>query len=335
MIPIITNINDNPGTTADDAANLPPAYIYACVGFTVDVRGPGFTTGDVTWSVLDSNNTPVVGAVANGQNTIQALIYFPSSTAPGDYTIKACLTADPTDCTTSAITVLPAPPITITTPNQPYIGGRTQFNTTMPFPITWSPAEVDSDGLATWSTAGFKNVTYTLADSNCSVSTTYQVYSDISVAQYTAGNCIYINSGQNLALTVTGGTGNYQFSITGQNTVTNTGVIQAGLYAGEYTVSVIDKVAGIIKHIPVCIGSQTQFCIAVEEAVCTQDIVDPCCEVTVDCGETVTLKVPTFHMRVNGVQEEIKYHDAGSGITGEAGYLKSGGTITNASANDI
>lgn len=339
-LPIITNTIDVPGSTVDDAQNLAPSFMYPCVGFDVDVRGPGFTTGNVTWTVYegpDDTGSVVTGVVVSGQNTVQAHLFFDETVDTGlEYTIKACLTSAPTDCSLHTLTLLPLPAITLGTPNQPYVGGNTQFLTAFPFPVVWAPGEVDTDsGLATWATSGVKTVTYNPVDGDCQVTFEYLVYPAIVVDEFDEGNCVYVNSGQTLALTVSGGSGSYDFSITGQNTVSKTGIIQAGLYAGEYTLNIVDLVAGIIVSIPVCIGSQTQFCIAVDETVCEEDISDPCCEINVDCGETVALKIPTFHLRVNGVQKEIIYSSYSGGTVGEAGYLKSGSGLTDAVANTI
>lgn len=335
-LPIITNTSDITTTTADDATNLPPSTIYPCVGFTVDVRGPGFTTADITWTVFDSNDDPVPTSIVSGQNTIQATLVFDEDAVPGDYTILATETATPANRSTHAITLLAYPPITVGTPNQPYVGGQTQFNTAYPFPVVWAPAQVNSStGLATWTTAGLKTVTAQAATGECISTFEYVVYADVAIEEYEEGSCIYVNSGQSLALTVTGGSGTYSFSITGQNSITGSGVIQAGMYAGEYSVTIIDNIAGIIKIIPLCIGSQTQFCVDVEASECVEDIADPCCEITVDCGETVTLKVPTFHLRVNGIKEEIRYSQYGAGTVGDNGYFKSGSTLTDAQANRI
>lgn len=335
-LPIITKTTDNPATTIDDVANLPSSSAYQCTTFILDVKGPGFTTGDVTWAVTDSNDDPVTGVISAGQNTIQATFEFPTSKAPGEYTIKACLTSAPTDCSTHTFTLLELPPITVGTPNQAHVGGHTQFNTAYPFAVTWSPAEVGSTGLATWATSGVKTVTYTPTGHSCPITLEYLVYSDVAVAEYDDVNCIYLNSGDSTTLTVTGGSGQYIFSITGQNSISPTGVIQAGIYAGEYTVTILDNDAGVIKTIPICVGSQSQFCVEAEAKTCATETASSCCELSVECGESVLLKVPTFHMRVNGVQEEIKYTGYGAGSVGEAGYLRSGSTgFTNAEANVI
>lgn len=335
MLPPITTTNDNPATTADDNLNLPPSSIYQCVGFSLDVRGPGFLTGDVTWSVLNSANVVVSGVVVSGQNSVQAQFNFDDSLPVGNYTIRAASTATPANVSTHTIQVIALPPITIGTPNQPTVGGQTQFNTSFPFPITWTPAEVNASGLATWTTAGTKLVTYTTNTTGCPITLSYLVYPAIQVEEYDGNTCLYLNSGQSLALTVTGGSGAYTFSITGQNNITAQGVIEAGLYAGEYTLSIVDKSAGLIKTISVCVGSQTQFCVEVESSSCVEDLTEPCCEVTVDCGESILLKVPTFHLRINGDKQEVRYTNYGIGTIGEAGYLKSGSAITTATGNEI
>lgn len=338
MLPPITNILDDPSITTDDATNLPPSSIYQCVGVTVDVRGPSFLTGDVTWSVLDSSNTPVSSGVTfTGQNTVEATITLDNTVTPGNYTIKAVETATPSNVSLHSFTLLELPAVTTTT-SQAYVGGHTQFTTIYSGSKTWATApEVNaSTGLATWTSAGTKTVSYTPTGGSCSKSVSYIVYNDISVAEYDNINCLYIGSGDTLQLTVTGGSGSHSFSINGQNTVSSGGLITAGIYAGNYIVSVIDNVAGIVKSIPVCVGTQSQFCTAIEAKECsTEGDVDPCCELSVECGETITLRVPSFHMRVNGVQEEILYSSSGLGVTGIGGYLKSGSAVTDAAANII
>lgn len=335
-LPQITKTTDIAGSTLDDAAHLPSSEVYQCQEFIVDVRGPGFTSGDVTWSVLDSSNVAVSGAVTAGQNTVQATILIPTTEDPGDYTIKAALTSTPTDFSTFPIRLLGLPPITLGSPSQAHVGGQTQFETAYPFAVDWLPAEVNaSSGLATWTTTGIKNISYTPAGESCPITLEYLVYSDVTVTEYNGTDPIFLNSGDTLALTVSGGSGAYTYSISGQNSVSSTGVIEAGLYAGEYTVTVVDNAAGVILNIPVFVGSQTQFCVAVDVKPCDVAAVNPCCEINVDCGESLTLKIPTFHMRVNGQQQEIQYTSFGSGTIGDAGYLKSGGTVTDAAANKV
>lgn len=336
-LPQITKTTDIAGTTVDDAANLPSSSVYQCQEFIVDVRGPGFTAGDVTWSVLDSANAAVSGAIVAGNNTIQATIMVPATEDPGEYTIKAALTSNMTDFSTFTFNLLALPAITVGTPNQAYVGGQTQFETSYPFAVDWLPAEVNaSSGLATWASAGLKTVSYTPAGESCPVTRDYIVYPAVAVAEYNGTDPLYINSGDSLALTVSGGSGVYSYSINGQNSINNSGVIQAGLYAGEYTLTVVDNNAGVIQQIPVFIGSQSQFCVQVEPTVCDVVGANPCCEISLDCGESVTLKVPTFKMRVNGAEQEIRYVSAGGGTTGDAAYLKSAGSgITNAKANNI
>lgn len=335
MLPPITNTVDNPNITTDDAANLPPSSIYQCVGVTVDARGPTFPSGDITWSILDQFNVPVVaGVVFTGQNTVQVTFSMNDTVPAGNYTLRATETATPTNFSDHAFTLVALPPITITT-NQPYVGGNTQFNTAFPFPVTWDPAEVDNNtGLATWTTAGVKTVSYNPTSVVCSKTLSYIVYAAIDVAEYDGVNCVYINSGDTLALTVTGGSGIYTYSITGQNSISSSGVITAGIYAGSYTVSITDATANIIFNVPICIGSQSQFCTAIAETVCT-DVSDPCCELSVNCGESISLSVPSFHLRINGVQEEVSYTSYGAGTTGTGGYLKSGSTITSAAGNAV
>lgn len=336
MLPPITNTADNPNITTDDAANLPPSSIYQCVGVTVDAIGPTFLSGDITWSILDNTNTPVVSGVSfTGQNTATVTFSLNDTVAPGNYTLKAVETATPTNFSTHAFTLVALPEITIGA-NQPYVGGQTQFNTAFPFTVNWNPAEVDNDtGLATWLTAGVKTIEYVPATVACSETLSYTVYEYIDVAEYDGINCVYINSGETLALTVTGGSGTYTYAITGQNSISSTGVITAGIYAGSYTVSIVDSAANIIFIVPICIGTQSQFCTATAETVCTDDLTDPCCELSVNCGESVTLSVPSFHLRINGVQEEVVYTSFGVGTTGPGGYLRSSSTATSASGNAV
>lgn len=337
MLPPITNTIDDPNVTTDDAANLPPSSIYQCVGVAVDVRGAGYTTTDITWSVLTSGNVPVVsGVTITGQNTIQATIALDDTVAPGNYKFKAVETATPANVSEHSFTLLALPPVTVSAPNQPHVGGTTQFVTSFPFPLAWSPAEVNaSTGLATWATAGVKTVTYTPTSSACTESISFTVYDLIEVAEYDEVNCVYLNSGDSIPLTVTGGSGTYVFSITGQNTITDIGVVTAGMYAGEYVVTIVDDTAGIVKNIPICIGTQSQFCVTMESSSCEQELADSCCELSLDCGESVTLKIPSFHMRINGREEEVAYTAFGSGTVGASGYLKAGATVTDAKANMV
>lgn len=336
ILPPITNTVDNPTITTDDAANTLPTSIYQCVGVAADVKGPGFLTGDVTWSILDSLNNPVIsGVTITGQNTEACTFFLDDTVPPGNYTLLAEETADPSNQSTHSFTLVALPPVVVGT-NQPYVGGHTQFNTTFPFPVTWAPAEVNATtGLATWTTPGIKTVSYTPVFSSCVKSMSFTVYPEITVAEYNGSDCVYVSSGDSLALTVTGGSGTYIFSITGQNMISDAGVITAGLYAGNYIVSITDPVANLIFTVPVCIGNQSQFCTAVSETVCTDEQVDSCCELSVNCGETVSLSIPSFHMRVNGMREEIAYSNYSLGTVGAGGYLKSGASTTDASANTV
>lgn len=336
MLPPITNTVDDPNITTDDAANLPPTSIYQCVGVAVDVEGPSFPSGDVTWSVLNSLNVAVVsGVTITGQNTESIVFSLDDTVAPGNYTLRAVETATPANVSTHAFTLLALPPITITT-NQPYVGGQTQFNTTFPFGIEWGPAEVNiATGLATWATAGTKTVSYTPDTISCPVELSYVVYEYIDVAEYDGVNCVYINSGDTLQLTVTGGSGNYSYVISGQNIIDNDGLITAGIYAGEYTVSVIDETANIIFNFPICIGTQSQFCAAIEAVECADTQAEPCCELLVNCGETINLSIPSFHLRVNGKQEEVLYSASSGGTTDVGGYLRSGSSVADAKGNVV
>ena len=336
MLPPITNTSDNPLVTTDDAANLPPSSIYQCVGVSVDAIGPTFTSGDITWSILDNTNTPVVSGVTfTGQNTATVNFSLNDTVPPGNYTLKAVETATPANFSTHSFTLLALPPITIGA-NQPYVGGQTQFNTAFPFPVNWNPAEVDNDtGLATWTTAGVKTIEYVPTTVACSETLSYTVYDVVEVAEYDELNCVYINSGESLALTVTGGSGTYTYAISGQNTISAAGVITAGIYAGSYVVTITDTTANYIKSVPICIGSQSQFCTAVVDTTCATTEVDPCCELSINCGESIPLSVPSFHLRINGMQEEVSYSSYGSGTTGPSGYLRSTSAAVYAAGNNI
>lgn len=338
MLPPITNTSDNPSITTDDAANLPPSSIYQCVGVSVDAKGPTFPSGDITWSILDNTNTPVVsGVTITGQNTAEINFSLDDTVPPGNYTLKAVETATPANVSTHSFTLLALPPITVGS-SQPYVGGNTQFNTAFPFPVNWNPAEVDNDtGLATWTTAGVKTIEYVPTTVACSQTLSYTVYEVITVEEYDEVNCVYINSGETLALTVTGGSGTYTYAISGQNSINSSGLITAGIYAGSYVVTITDTAANIIKSIPICIGSQSQFCTAVVDTTCetAASEVDPCCELSVNCGESVPLSVPSFHLRINGMQEEVSYSSYGSGTTGPSGYLRSTSAATYAAGNAV
>lgn len=160
--------------------------------------------------------------------------------------------------------------------------------------------------------------------------------------------CVQLKWGQTQAFDFTD-SGNpsqtFTFSINGGNTVvqtdSNTATVTANI-PGFATLSAVSA-SGEIINVPLCIGTQADFC--VDAVIQTAEAVsgegglgsaqDACCELDVECGDSIQLNVPSFYLNVGGTQVPIVYNKLDATVSGEYSALLSTAAPAGATGNII
>lgn len=147
---------------------------------------------------------------------------------------------------------------------------------------------------------------------------------------------VFIEAGEQVQFTATGGSGNFQWSVDGGNLINpSTGLLTA-INGGSYTVTVIDTESGQITEIPIIISSQSQFCITSELANAAPSVAaDVCCEFNVECGDKLQLRIPSFHVVENGNRMAVVYENIVQAVTGDASALRSISANAGATGNSV
>lgn len=147
-----------------------------------------------------------------------------------------------------------------------------------------------------------------------------------------------VSVGQQVTFSASGGTAPYIWT-------TSTGIINSstGLFTaielGNGTVTVTDStpVTALTATRPLVVGTQTQACPVIEviEGLTGADDIDPCCEFNVDCGKTLQLRVPSFHVKENGRKFAVQYANVSAGVVGDYSSFMASAANASATANEV
>lgn len=167
---------------------------------------------------------------------------------------------------------------------------------------------------------------------------TVRVYAplDTSPDPVAPATSVVVEAGSQTTFSATGGSGNYSWTVNGGNLINpNTGLLTA-INGGSYTVTLTDQESGQVATISITVTSQGQFCVqgvSAEEAAVAAD--DTCCEFNVECGNTLQLRVPSFHVVEDGQKKAVVYGNLVQAITGDASALQSTSAVAGASGNEL
>lgn len=210
---------------------------------------------------------------------------------------------------------------------------------TLPTGLTLNPSTGAITG--TPSVAGLYNFVIEVSDDNSDTDTqAYEVriYAALNTSPDPIGDdtAVYIDGGSQLQFSATGGSGEYQWSVTGGNLINpSTGLLTA-LNGGSYVVTLVDLESGQTSEIDIVITSQSQFCVE-GESVAENPTAgnDACCEFNVECGDRLQLRIPSFHVVENGVKQPVQYSNLVQTVTGEASALQSIAAGAGATGNAV
>ncbi len=147
---------------------------------------------------------------------------------------------------------------------------------------------------------------------------------------------VIIESGQQQDFGATGGSGDLLWHVDGGNLINpQTGLLTA-VNGGNWTVTVTDQQSDQVATIPITVTSQSQFCVTGTSVESDIEIAgDACCEFNVECGDSLQLRIPSFHLVVDGKKQPIVYGNLVQAITGEAARLKTTSGIAGATGNEV
>lgn len=146
--------------------------------------------------------------------------------------------------------------------------------------------------------------------------------------------CTTIQIGDQILFGLTGGSGSFIWSVTGRNLITQNGLLTA-IDPGNATVTVVDTVTGLSVSANVCIEGQSQFCVVAEPICDTDNTEEPCCELVAQCGVPISLRVPSFHLLVDGRKEPVVYSSVKTAQQGDAAGLTAMGANAGATGNAV
>src|SRR5690606_5757676 len=128
-------------------------------------------------------------------------------------------------------------------------------------------------------------------------------------------SAVFLNAGDQLQFTASGGSGNYSWSVDGGNLINPTTGLLTAVNGGTYTVTMLDQVSGQVILTTVVISSQAQFCV---QATSVDEVASgtPCCEYNVECGDRLTLRVPSFHVIEDGMKKAVVFGNLVQAVTG-------------------
>jgi hypothetical protein len=189
-------------------------------------------------------------------------------------------------------------------------------------------------------TAGSYTFTIEVEDDNLDTDTqqlTINVYEalDTSPDPEVGQTAVALNAGDQLQFSVTGGSGNYRWSVDGGNLINPVTGLLTAINGGAYTVTVVDTVSGQTALVSVVIASQAQFCAVAENVDEVTSQGTPCCEFNVECGSRLQLRVPSFHVVADGNKTAVQYTNVVQAVTGAASALQSRSVNAGASGNSV
>lgn len=147
---------------------------------------------------------------------------------------------------------------------------------------------------------------------------------------------VIVEAGQQVDFGSTGGSGDYLWSVNGGNRINPLTGLFTAVNGGNWTVTLTDQQSGQVATIAVTVTSQSQFCVTGEAVVDEIDSGgDACCEFNVECGTSLNLKIPSFHIVADGRKEAVLYGNLVQAVTGEAGRLRTTAGIAGATGNEV
>lgn len=187
--------------------------------------------------------------------------------------------------------------------------------------------------------------TFTIGVTDDAATTDTQSYSvrvyaalDTSPDPAPGDSAVFAEAGEQVSFSVTGGSGSYQWSVTGGNLINPITGLLTAINGGSYVVTVTDTESGQTATVDIVITSQSQFCVEGAEVSSDTDTVglgDVCCEFNVECGDRLQLRVPSFHIIENGVKIPVVYGNLVQATTGDASALQSTAAVGGASGNEV
>lgn len=132
---------------------------------------------------------------------------------------------------------------------------------------------------------------------------TAEVFSDgVSDGFAENGGSTEVSLQDSVRVDVVGGSGQYQYSISGGNLITSGGV--ATLFeSGDITVTVTDVVTGQLIVFHLLVSGQDDICgLAVEEEGSDESIKAPCVDIVTNCNTPVTVGFNSMHI-LKGIEE--------------------------------
>lgn len=191
------------------------------------------------------------------------------------------------------------------------------------------------------SVAGAYNFTVEVEDDNTDTDTqafSVRVYAALNTSPDPLGGdtAVYVEGGSQLQFSATGGSGDYQWSVTGGNLMNPGSGLLTALNGGSYVVTLVDNESGQTATVDIIITSQSQFCVQGESVADNPSAGnDDCCEYNVECGDRIALRIPSFHVVENGVKSPVVYGNLSQVVTGAASALQSKSSGAGATGNSV
>lgn len=189
--------------------------------------------------------------------------------------------------------------------------------------------------------AGLYTFTVKVVDDNLDEDTqqyTVRIYDPLEVTPepLSGDTAVYVEGGAQQQFTATGGSGSYQWSVTGGNLINPTTGLLTAINGGSYVVTVIDTESGQTTEVNIVITSQSQFCVeganVTENPSTTNDV---CCEFNVECGDRLQLRIASFHVVESGRRSAVSYSNVVGAVTGDASALQSTSADAGATGNAV
>jgi hypothetical protein len=145
---------------------------------------------------------------------------------------------------------------------------------------------------------------------------------DASAGLVENGGSSLVTLQDSLKVTVDGGSGSYQYGISGGNLISSDGVITV-FQSGEITVTVTDVVTGQIITFALLVAGQDGICgLAVEEEAGDESVNAPCVDIITNCNTPITVGFNSMHILKGIEQGETPYREypafdsmEGAGVT--------------------
>lgn len=147
---------------------------------------------------------------------------------------------------------------------------------------------------------------------------------------------VVVEAGQQVDFNATGGSGNYQWSVDGGNLINPSSGLLTAINGGNYTVTLTDLTSGQVATVLITVTSQSQFCVsgsAIDSTVAVAG--NACCEFNVECGDSLQLQIPSFHLVENGTKKAVVFGNLVQAVTGLASRLRATAAVAGATGNSV